>query len=103
MPSKMEKFPCTKCGLCCLNLNKSDKLSDYHSGNGICIFYEENIGCKIYERRPNFCRIDDGYINFFSELMSRNEYYKKNAQVCNQLQIEENVGKEFRVFLTSIE
>ena len=90
-------FPCTKCGLCCQHIDKVIQLSAYHSGDGICIHYDPNIGCKIYSNRPDVCRIDDGYTKFFQKRISRQAYYKKNAEMCNQLQTEHNLDKKFRV------
>ena len=92
-------FPCTKCGQCCMNISKVEQLIDDHSGNGICIFYRENVGCKIYQNRPDVCRIDEGYIKFFSSHMSIQEFYQKNAQVCNQLQEEKGMNQQYRVVL----
>jgi hypothetical protein len=92
-------FPCTKCGLCCQHINDVSQLIEYHSGNGICIHFDEKIGCVIYENRPQVCRIDEGYEYFFSKLISLSEYYDKNAQMCNQLQEKNEIDKRYRVIL----
>ncbi len=49
-------FPCTKCGLCCKHIDKVKQLSDYHTGDGICIYYDPKIGCQIYPNRPYICK-----------------------------------------------
>lgn len=90
-------FPCTKCGLCCIHIDKVEQLAHYHSGDGICMHYDPQIGCKIYQDRPIICKIDEGYEQFFSTLMSLQKYYKVNADACNQLQIEHQLDKKFRI------
>lgn len=91
-------FPCTKCGLCCQKLDKSDILSNFHDGNGVCKFYHSFIGCVIYTTRPDVCRIDNGYEKFFLNKISLKEYYQLNAKICNQLQVERKVPEKFRVY-----
>lgn len=34
----MKDFECDKCGLCCMNLNKSSLYDDLNDGTGVCIF-----------------------------------------------------------------
>lgn len=95
-------FPCTKCGLCCMNLHKSDALSSFHAGDGICKYFDKKIGCTIYSSRPQVCKIDDGY-KYFTPQLSLEEYYQKNAQVCNQLQQEQQLPENFRVLISTYE
>lgn len=92
-------FPCTRCGLCCQNIHKVEMLRDYHRGDGVCIHYQPEVGCTIYEKRPAACRIDDGYKVFASDQMSLEEYYRGNAQVCNQLQEAAGLPLDWRVDL----
>lgn len=92
-------FLCTKCGLCCKNLDKVPQLDGYHEGDGICFHYDDNVGCTIYADRPDVCRVDDGYEKFFSAVISRQDYYSKNAQACNQMQQDKNLDKKYRVVL----
>ena len=92
-------FPCTQCGQCCKNIKDIVQLADYHTGSGICVHYEDGIGCNIYNTRPDVCRIDEGYKNFFSDKIGLSDYYQKNAEVCNQLQEAAGVNKQYRVIL----
>ena len=92
-------FPCTQCGQCCKNIGKVEALEQFHFGDGQCIYYKEGVGCKIYSTRPNVCRIDEGYELFFADLISHKEFYKKNAEICNELQIDNGIDKQFRVVL----
>lgn len=79
-------FICDCCGLCCRNLNKSDLYADLNRGDGVCKFLdeEENL-CSIYNERPLKCNIDKLYDMCFKEKMTREEYYKLNYIVCNEL------------------
>ncbi len=90
-------FPCTKCGQCCKNIDKVKELSYLDRGDGTCIKFLEGEGCSIYDSRPILCRIDDGYDRFFSNIITRSNYYKGNADVCNSLQREMNLDESFRV------
>ncbi|WP_374759877.1 YkgJ family cysteine cluster protein [Iodobacter sp.] len=92
-------FPCTKCGQCCKNIGKIKQLSEFHLGNGICIYFNENVGCTIYQSRPDVCRIDEGYTKFFSSLMTLDEFYEKNAAVCNKLQEDKDMDIIFKVII----
>ena len=92
-------FPCTQCGLCCKNIDKVPQLDGYHAGDGICFHYNENVGCTIYANRPDVCRVDEGYQKFFSLLMTKQDYYIKNAQICNQMQTASNLDEKYRVVL----
>lgn len=92
-------FPCTKCGLCCKNIDKIPQLSHYHAGDGICFHYNDDVGCTIYANRPDVCRVDEGYQKFFSLLIKKQDYYIKNAQICNQIQIANNLDEKYRVVL----
>ena len=50
----------------------------------MCKYLSGNL-CSIYENRPLICRIDDCYDIYFSSLMTLEEYYKLNTQMCKQL------------------
>ena len=92
-------FPCTQCGLCCQQIKGVQALENYHLGDGLCIYYEASVGCEIYQSRPDICRIDEGYVLFFTKIISHQDYYQKNADACNKLQIKNNMDKRFRVKL----
>lgn len=77
-------FPCSKCGECCRNLNRSPLYRNMHNGDGICIYLKGNL-CSIYQSRPLICRIDDAYDVFFKEKMTLEEYYKLNKEACEHL------------------
>ena len=91
-------YPCTSCGLCCINLDKIKSLRHLDSGNGVCIHFDpSNKVCLIYEDRPTLCRIDHMYDTYYYKQYSRYEYYQLNAKVCNQLQEKADLPLAFRV------
>lgn len=92
-------FPCTQCGLCCQNIGNVEMLREYHSGDGVCFHFQEELGCMIYENRPMACRVDEGYKVFFRSWMSREDYYHGNAEMCNKLQEAEGLPDAWRVRL----
>ena len=79
-------FDCKKCGKCCCNLDKSPLYSDLDRGDGTCIHFDEGTRlCKIYDKRPLKCNIDQMYEAFFKDKMSKDEYYKQNYAACDLL------------------
>lgn len=80
-------FKCEHCGCCCRNLDKSDIYAQLNRGDGVCKYLKGN-DCSIYENRPLLCRVDESYDSIFYKMMSREEFYKMNKQVCKMLQSE---------------
>lgn len=79
-------FFCDKCGLCCMNISKSDIYQHLDRGDGICKYFNEITKlCNIYETRPVICNIDGAYKNFFCNYISIEEYYQLNYDSCNEL------------------
>lgn len=75
---------CDKCGICCRHLDRSRLYADLDRGDGICRYLNDNE-CSIYNERPLLCRVDESYETFFSELYSREEYYRINREACKML------------------
>ncbi|WP_240996189.1 YkgJ family cysteine cluster protein [Pseudomonas viridiflava] len=91
-------FPCTKCGLCCKNLDKSSIYSGLDRGDGTCVNFDSASNlCKIYEDRPLICKIDAYYERYLSASMTRNEYIAVNIQSCKDVQTAETL------FISSID
>lgn len=44
-------FECDSCGLCCMNIYKSEIYSELDRGDGVCKYLSGNL-CSIYENRP---------------------------------------------------
>lgn len=77
-------FPCVKCGLCCRNIDKIPQLKAFDTGNGTCRYLINNL-CSIYENRPEICCVDLMYERYFSDKMTRDEFYKLNKKGCVEL------------------
>ena len=80
-------FKCSQCGVCCRHLDRSELYRELDRGDGVCRYLKGNL-CSIYENRPLLCRIDESYDKYFSEIYTRDEYYRLNEQGCKILQSE---------------
>jgi len=79
-------FPCTKCGLCCKNLENSEIYASLNRGDGICINFNLATSlCEIYENRPLACRIEASRNIYFPE-MEVLQYLEMNINICHQMQ-----------------
>ncbi|HFU74737.1 MAG TPA: YkgJ family cysteine cluster protein [Arcobacter sp.] len=91
-------FPCTGCGLCCRNIQNIEQLKEYDLGNGTCKYFDiDNNSCNIYDDRPDICRVDKMFDIQFNQHFTREEFYMKNAEVCNTMQVAYKMDKSFRV------
>jgi Fe-S-cluster containining protein len=91
-------FPCTGCGLCCQNITNIKELKEYDLGNGTCKYFDNiSAECKIYNGRPDICRVDKMFELEYSKYVTKHTFYMGNASVCNSLQEQYKVDKKFRV------
>lgn len=61
-------------------------LEEFDKGSGICIYLDEKTNlCKIYETRPEICRVDVMYDKYFKEKYSKEEFYQLNIDSCKKL------------------
>lgn len=79
-------FVCSKCGICCKNIDKVPELSNFHNGDGICIHLTSNNLCDIYENRPAVCNVEKMFQQKYKEVMTLEEYEKRNLEGCRILQ-----------------
>ena len=99
---KLESFECTKCGACCKSIAHIDELNDYHSGDGVCRHLDIATNeCKIYDKRPLVCRVDEMFEKYFSSVLSKAEFYRLNAKCCNILQEQQGISEKFRINITN--
>lgn len=76
-------FQCDKCGLCCIGLNRDELTADMHNGDGICKNLDmEHMLCRIYEKRPVFCRVEDFYEQHLADKMEKEEFLRLNYEAC---------------------
>jgi len=90
----MKRFPCTKCGECCKHVHG---VKDLDRGDGTCKFLTAENLCDKYENRPAICNIEKMWVK--GGQPNRLKYFVFNAMVCNALQVDANIGEEFRVIL----
>lgn len=93
-------FPCTSCGLCCQNISNIEELKDYDLGNGICKHFDIlNKNCKIYDDRPNICRVDTMFQLEYKKYFTKEAFYIENAKVCNALQEQYGLNESFKIIV----
>ncbi|UOR79943.1 YkgJ family cysteine cluster protein [Helicobacter pylori] len=96
---KLDRFPCTSCGLCCKNITGIVELVEFDVGNVVCKFLDSGTNlCKIYQSRPLICRVDEAHKKLYSHILLK-EFYAKNTEVCNALQEANHLDKSFRVII----
>lgn len=79
-------FVCTKCGLCCKNIDTIPELEKFDMGDGVCIHLSNDNLCNIYAVRPDICNIDRMYELFYKTILSKEEYERLNIEGCRALQ-----------------
>lgn len=77
-------FRCNQCGACCRNLKLSPLYAELDRGDGVCKYLWGNL-CSIYDERPVLCRVDESFQLFFSDLLTKEEYYRLNHEACDKL------------------
>ena len=91
-------FPCTGCGLCCRHIEDIAELKDYNLGNGVCKYFDITTNsCTIYNHRPDICKVDKMFDIKYHQYFSKEDFYEKNAEVCNSLQTLHKVDKSYRI------
>lgn len=85
-------FECTKCDICCRNIDKIPELSKFHTGDGACIYLSDENLCKIYLSRPDICNVEKMYETYYKRIMSKEEYVQLNMEGCRVLQNISKIG-----------
>jgi Fe-S-cluster containining protein len=100
------RFPCTRCGVCCLKAGTLLRTLSNHPGliledfqlelepDGACSKLDrETMTCTVYETRPRICRSDvpSGH--------DPQAWHQMLADYCNGLQRVAGIDKRFRVIL----
>jgi Fe-S-cluster containining protein len=96
---------CTNCGACC-RVGVLRGLVPA-AEDGIHCLYQEiaedgTSTCTIYKSRPEICRANSEVcrVSFGQDAETEASYLKRNADACNQLQIAEGLGEEWRVSIS---
>lgn len=79
-------FVCTKCGICCRNIDKIPELKEFDIGDGVCVHLTKEQLCGIYLSRPDICNVDKMFEMKYKNFMTREEYERLNAEGCKLLQ-----------------
>lgn len=87
-------FSCDRCGLCCRRVGRFPFMKEYDRGDGVCRYLTTDNLCAIYENRPLICNIDLLYEKFYSNVMSRDDYYLLNAEACASMKSSTTEDKE---------
>jgi len=91
-------FICTKCGICCRNLDANPLYSALDRGDGVCVNLDERQNlCSIYQTRPQICRADEMFDLYFKASMTFADYIRMNAQVCHAKQVEAGISEVRRI------
>lgn len=77
-------FKCDKCGLCCKSIGGNPFYGELDRGDGICKFLDGKL-CSIYKKRPLLCRLSESYDAFFSDLMTKDQFYDLNYRACKKI------------------
>ena len=100
------KFACSGCGLCCKNIGKVPEIAREHGftydlkEDGSCEMLDESNQCKVYNTRPDICRVDRMYEILHKPLLkTRKEIYLQEAQICNTFIRDKNLDEKFLINL----
>lgn len=94
-------FICSGCGSCCKRIGLvKDKFKQVNfpyqvNEKGWCEMLGEDNKCKVYNNRPDICRMEKTFYNFFSKQMSQAEYYTMNTKLCNKWMKEDKAEERF--------
>ena len=106
------RFFCTSCGCCCRSIGKMiascaaliahadsideeipdliREIADFphmFDKEGCCEMLNKSTNlCTVYYNRPRVCNTDRMYLDFYSRLMSREEWYQMSKLSCAKLQ-----------------
>lgn len=79
----MTEFLCSSCGACCRRAGQLGLMPQ--RDDGACIHLDTDNRCKIYETRPDICRVNKmAEINKQALGLSTIDYYKMSNGFCNQ-------------------
>lgn len=89
----MRDFPCNQCGACCRHVDLSPLTAYLNRGDGICQYHDSDRHlCKIYATRPEVCRVDAYYEQYFKSQFTWDKFIQINLIACKQLNEMEDVS-----------
>ena len=82
-----QAFVCTRCMECCRRVHLLPETAAMDRGDGVCRHLDEvNTGCRIYDQRPDICRVDRQFELRFHFEMTWDVYVRLNEAGCKELQ-----------------
>lgn len=93
----MSELKCTSCGECCRNIAHIPELKVFDRGNGECKHLAYDNTCKIYDERPNVCRVELMYEKYYANKITKVEFINLNISACNYLQEAAGLPIKYRV------
>ncbi len=71
-------------------------------GDGACGHLSKDNKCKIYDKRPDICRVDKIY-EIRNLNISKKKYYIENTKMCHELIDEFKLDKSYKIELKEYE
>lgn len=72
---------------CCRRVHLLPETAAMDRGDGVCRHLDEdNAGCRIYDQRPDACRVDRQYELRYRQAMTWETFVRMNEAGCRQLQ-----------------
>lgn len=112
-------YPCTGCGLCCVNAGKAvlgarqliaagvfdnnpyvRELAEFpfhFTADGACENLAPDHSCRVYDARPDICNIERTWYKYHSEAMSLKQYYSQSIDVCNMMMTDAGIDKKYLI------
>lgn len=87
MSEESSNFPCNQCGECCKHVDLLSETASMDRGDGTCINFDEiKKKCKVYDTRPDICRVDRQYEIKYQHIMTWEGFVEINQAGCKKLQ-----------------
>lgn len=87
MADSPHDFPCNQCGECCKRVHLLAETASLDRGDGTCRHFDNDLKrCRIYEQRPDICRVDRQYELHYRSVMTWETFVELNQSACKSLQ-----------------
>lgn len=94
------KFQCSSCGACCRRAGQMGLMPQRE--DGACIHLSDDNKCKIYETRPDICRVHVmAERNKTTLNMTTIEYFKWSNSFCNTWIKEDDMDDSYLINIGS--
>jgi len=87
MADSPRNFPCNQCGECCRRVHLLAETASLDRGDGTCRHFDDDFKrCRIYQQRPDICRVDRQYELHYRPVMTWEDFVELNQSACKSLQ-----------------